>query len=468
MKTVNSFIWSSIEKIGQAAIQIIITIVLANLLSVEDFGRIGFLTVFILISNTIIDGGFSQALIRLKKIAPIDLSSVFWLNIIVSASLYLVLFLLTPLICSIINDSELILMSRVLFIVVVINSFNVVQLTLINKYLQFKKIALYTVLSALISGVIGVIMALNGFGVWALICQTLFYALFFTLFLWLRSTWRPDFTMSWNVIKKLAPFSLQVFSATFLNVLFNNLYTFVIGKFFSPKKLGYYSQANRFATQPANLFDAIFNRMTYPILSTMQDDLEKYKKKYLLFTFFITVITVPIMTWLVIIAPQFVGVFLGVKWMPIVPIFQLLCVAGLTFPLHPLYMSTLKVFGNSKLILHLEFVKKIIQVIIILFTLPQGMNALVLGQLLYYVVVLFINMYFSGKEIRMNLLYQIKEIYPAFLLSLICACITLVMIPIGYKDLTIMIIKTISFLSLYSLMGLFLFRNRLYILKEEL
>ena len=236
-KTIETLKWSSLEKIGQAFIQLIISVILARLLDAEIYGIIGIINIFISISSTIADAGFSQGLIRKLKCTFDDYNAVFWCNFFISILFYLILFFLAPYLAVLFVIEQLKILSRVLFLVIPLNAFNIVQVTIINKELNFKAIAKYTLISSSISGILGIGLALRGFGVWALIGQFLLNILFQILFFWRRSVWRPQWKFPFEPLKELFPFSFKLFVASFLNSVFNNAYTFLIAKLYTQTQL---------------------------------------------------------------------------------------------------------------------------------------------------------------------------------------------------------------------------------------
>ena len=423
-KTIETLKWSSLEKIGQAFIQLIISVILARLLDAEIYGIIGIINIFISISSTIADAGFSQGLIRKLKCTFDDYNAVFWCNFFISIILYLILFFLAPYLAVFFDIEQLKILSRVLFLVIPLNAFNIVQVTIINKELNFKAIAKYTLISSSISGILGIGLALSGFGVWALIGQILLNILFQILFFWRRSVWRPQWKFPFEPLKELFPFSFKLFVASFLNSVFNNAYTFLIAKLYTQTQLGFYTQANRFATQPTNLIEGILNRMTYPLLATLQNDIIAYKNAFKRIQISIFAFVMPLMLMLFVCAPEGFPLVLGEKWNSSIPYFQIMCLSGVTLPLHPLCMSTLKVFGMSGVILKLEIVKKILIAGLIFLTYRYGIMGLVWSQFIFFTLALIINMFYSGKTIGYNLFQQFIDLVPYFIftaVAFVCA-----------------------------------------------
>ena len=417
-KTLHSLKWSTIEKIGQFSIQLIISIVLARILEPEQYALVGILMIFINISSVLVDAGFSQGLIRKLDCNDNDYNSVFWFNLLMSIIIYFVLFLCMPLIAHFFNLPKLITTGRVLMLVIPINALNVVQTTIINKELQFKKIAKYTLFVTPISGIIGIILAYSGFEVWALIWQTLIYSVLTVIVFWAKSKWKPTFKIDFKPVHKLMGFSLKLSASSLINAIFNNISPTVIAKLFDKNQLGYFTQAQKYATMPSTIIESILNRMTYPILSKLQYDKEQYINAYRKIQITMFAFLVPIMLLLILCGKEGIIIILGHKWIPSIPIFQILCLSAITLPFHPLTISNLKVYGRSGLILNLEIIKKIMIIISILGGLPWGIKGLVWGQTIYFWIALILNMYYGGKQIGYSLRNQIKDILPGLILSI--------------------------------------------------
>src|SRR5690606_24053182 len=262
-----SYKWGIIEKFGQYSVQLILSIILTRLLEPKDFGAIAILNVILILSNIIVEGGLTQSLIRKKVCNNSDFNSVFWFNLIVSGGLYILLYFSAPLIIYIFPDEAIINLSRVLFLVIPLGAFNIIQSTILVKKLDFRRLAIFVISSSVISGIIGVILANAGFAVWSLVFQIVLNAVFLTIFYWSFSSWRPKAELNIGVIKEFFPFSSKLLASSLLNNLFNNIYIIFIAKFFSPSSLGIYSQANRYGTQPGILVDAVLTRVTFPILA---------------------------------------------------------------------------------------------------------------------------------------------------------------------------------------------------------
>lgn len=447
--TLNSVVWSSVEKIGQVFVQLLISIILARILSPRDYGLMGVLTIFIIIANVIVDAGFSQGLIRKLDCTEKDYSSVFWVNLIFGIFLYGILFLLSPFISDYFNMPELSILSRVLFLVIPINAFSIIQTTILNKNLNFKIIAKYTILASFISGILGIVIAYYGGGVWALVYQTLLYSFLFNFFLCVKTKWRPSFIFYTESIKEIFPFSSKLFASSLLNAIFNNIYTFIIAKLYSQIQLGYYTQANKLALQPANLVDSILNRVSYPTLAKLQDNKEQLRAAYIKFFVLTCAMMIPFMLLLFAVSNELILLLLSEKWISVVPYFQAMCIIGISFPLQPLCISILKVFGESGIIFKLEIIKKIIIVVLVYITFRNGVLSLIYGQIVFFYFALLLNMYYSGKLIHVSIKLLLKKIAPYIFIGLGSLAVSLFLPKTIHEIRILLAAKTIAYSSIY-------------------
>jgi len=447
--TVNNVIWSSVEKIGQVSVQLIISIVLARILSPQDYGLMGILTIFIIIANVIVDAGFSQGLIRKLDCSEKDYSTVFWVNLIFGIFIYGILYSSAPFISNYFKMPQLSILSKVLFLVIPINAFSIIQTTILNKNLNFKIIAKYTILASSISGVIGIAIAYYGGGVWALVYQTLVYSLLFNFFLCIKTKWSPSFIFHTQSIKEIFPFSSKLFASSLLNAIFNNVYTFIIAKLYSQVQLGYYTQANKLALQPANIVDSILNRVSYPTLSKLQDNKDLLRTAYIKFFVLTCAAMIPFMLLLFAISNELILLLLSDKWISIVPYFQAMCIIGITFPLQPLCISVLKVFGESGIIFKLEIIKKIIIVVLVYITFRDGVLSLIYGQIVFFYFALILNMYYSGKLINISIRFLVEKTIPYLLIGLVSLAICLFLSEIIHKTCILLAAKVITYSIIY-------------------
>lgn len=453
-QAISGVFWSSIERFGALLLQFILNIILARLLSSFEFGLVGMLYVFTALGDVIVESGFGQALIRKNDVSQKDYSSVFFLNLIFGLIIYLFFYFLSPYIANFFKSPELELISKFVFLVFPINALALVQNTIIIKNVKFKVLAKVSILSALLSGSIGIYLAYTGYGVWALVYQAILYAVFRTIFLWIFNKWRPSFVFSFKSIKELLTFSLSLLGTNSLIVIFNNIYTIIIGKFYPVAQVGLYNQAKRMTDIPSLTLTTIVQNVSYPILCKLQDNDYQLKQGYRKVITMVVFINFPVMLGLLAIADNFIFTLLSEKWMSMVPYFQLLCVYGAFFPLHSINVNILKVKGEGKKLLTLEILRRVIVVVAIVLTLNKGVITLLIGNVIAAMLSILINMYYCGKQIRYSVIEQIKDILPYFLISVFLSFILFLLgnfISIGH--LYMLILQIIIGITVYVLMS---------------
>jgi O-antigen/teichoic acid export membrane protein len=425
-KAFKGVFWSAIERISSLGIQFLITIIIARALSPYDYGLVGMLSIFTALGTVILDSGFSQALIRKNDADQEDYSSVFFLNLLLGVVIYTCLYFSAPLIADFYNSPELTKIARLVFLVFPLNSLGLIQYTIVNKQVNFKRLAKVTVLSALLSGIIGVIMAYAGYGVWTLVVQSISIVAFKSLFLWVFNNWRPSLCFSIKSIKNIFNFSVNLLITDIITVLFNNIYTLIIGKVYPIAQVGYYNQSKLFVDTPSQTLTSIIQRVSYPILSTIQDNDEQLTAGYRKVVDLTMYLNFPLMFGLLAAGNNLFSLLLTDKWLPSVPYFQILCIYGAIFPLHSINVNILKVKAKGGLLLKLEIVRRLLLVVAIIFTLYHGVLYLLIGMVISAITSILINMYFCGKEINLSLYLQLKNISMCFLASIATAILMLV------------------------------------------
>ena len=416
-KTITGIFWTAIQQFGSQGISFVVSILLARLLEPSEFGLVAMILVFIAISQTILDSGLSESLIRTEKPDNSDYSTVFYFNFLVSLFLYLTLFILAPFISDFFEEPSLIQLVRVLGIILIIKSISLIQFTKLTKEMNFKKQTLVTLPSLLISSVVSIFMATHGYGVWSLIAYRLIREVLNSLLLWIYSDWKPTLLFSISKFKFHFNFGINLLFSGILNGIFNNLYPIVIGKYFSATQLGYFNRAASLQKLPVQNLGSILNKVTYPMFSQINGDDQKLKKVYLKTIGLSVFVISPLMIFMGILAEPFIIVLLTKKWIEVVPLLQILVVVGILFPIHSFNLNILKVKGRSDLFLRLEIIKKIITVIAVFFAFKFGVKGLVWSMVFTSVVALIINSYFSGKLINLSLWLQIKKILPSILIG---------------------------------------------------
>ncbi|MDE5883232.1 MAG: lipopolysaccharide biosynthesis protein [Muribaculaceae bacterium] len=416
-KTVKGTIWSTLERFSVQGIQFVVMIIMARILTPEDYGLVGMLAIFIAISQSLIDSGFSQALIRKQDRSEIDNSTVFYFNIGVGLILYFILFFSAPLIANFYNEPLLIPITRAIGLSLIFNSLVIVQRALLTIRLDFKTQAKASFVGAVVSGVVGIWMAHTGYGVWAIVWQQLTNLAIITLLLWILSHWKPVWAYSWTSFKELFSFGSKMLASGLLDTLYRNIYLIVIGKVFKASDLGYYTRAHQFTDFASSNITGIFQRVTYPVLCTIQNDDIRLADVYRRLLKTSAFIIFPLMMGLAAVAKPMIISFLTEKWLFSAVLIQILCFSQMWYPVHAINLNLLQVRGRSDLFLKLEVIKKINGVIMLCITLPLGLLAMCYGMIITSIIALIINTHYTGKLIHLGFIAQMRDLLPTLLLS---------------------------------------------------
>ena len=416
-KTVKGVLWSSLERFSVQGIQFVVMIVMANMLTPHDYGLIAMLAVFIAVSQSLVDSGFSQALIRKQDRTETDNSTVFYFNIVVGLLLYGLLFFSAPLIADFYHEPQLVNITRVIGLSVLINSFVVVQRALLTIKIDFKTQAKAALTAAIVSGGLGIWMAATGYGVWAIVAQQLTNLGVNVVLLWILSRWRPLWSYSWASFNQLFGFGSKLMISGLIDTLYRNIYLIVIGRVFSASDLGYYTRAHQFTDFPSSNLSGIIQRVTYPILCSIQNEDERLSHVYRKFLRLSAFVIFPLMMGLAAVAEPLVLTLLNEQWLFAATLTSIICFQMMWYPIHAINLNLLQVKGRSDLFLKLEIYKKIIGVIILCITIPFGLIAMCIGGFFSSMIALMINTYYTGKLIGVGFFQQMCELLPIFILS---------------------------------------------------
>lgn len=417
-KTVKGVVWSSVERFSVQGVQFLVMLVIARLLDPKDFGLVGMLAIFLAVAQSLIDSGFSQALIRKQNRTEVDNSTVFYFNIVVSAVLYLVLYAIAPWVSDFYNEPQLCSLMRVLCLIVIVNSFAVVQRAIYTASINFKTQAKASFIAALASGLVGVWMAYNGYGVWTLVWQQLLNAGINTLLLWIYSNWYPRWVYSWKSFRELFAFGSKLLASGLLDTLYTNIYLLVIGKIFNAASLGYYTQADRFTKLPSSNITGILQRVTYPVLCSIQDDDERLREDYRKLLRLSAFIIFPMMCLLAGVAYPLVDLLIGEKWRFAATLIIPLSFTMMWWPIHAINLNLLQVKGRSDLFLRLEIIKKIVAVVVLVLSIPFGLLFMCYAGIATSIICLVINTYYTGKLIQVGFLMQMKDLSGSLIVSM--------------------------------------------------
>lgn len=406
------------ERFSVQGIQFLVMIIMARLLTPKDYGLVGMVAIFIAVSQSLVDSGFSQALIRKQNRTETDNSTVFYFNIVVGALLYFILFAIAPWVADFYDSPELTALMRVVCLSVVFNSFVVVQRALLTVNIDFKTQAKASLTAAIVSGIVGISMAYSGFSYWSIVAQQLVNLGLNTLLLWIFARWRPRLIYSWNSFRELFTFGSKLMASGLLDVIYRNMYLLVIGKVFTASSLGYYTRAHQFAEFPSSNLTGIIQRVTYPVLCQIQNDDERLALIYRRFLRVSAFLIFPLLVGLSAVAEPFILLLLKEQWLFASTLLQIICFGMMWYPIHAINLNLLQVKGRSDLFLRLEIIKKILAVIILCITVPMGLIAMCVGQIFSSIICLIINTHYTGKLIHVGFLQQVQDLLPTLLLSL--------------------------------------------------
>lgn len=433
-KTVKGVGWSTIENVVQTGVTFVVSIVLARLLSPDDYGLIGIITIFTSVCTSLINAGFSTALIRKKDATDDDYCTAFICNLGISLVLYALIFVCAPLIADFFGRKELVALTRISSLGMIIGALAIVQQTRLTKRIDFKSQTKITVVASIVSGVVGIVMAILGFGVWSLVTQQLTSHILRTLLLWVVNKWIPRLIFSNENFTDLFGFGWKMMVSSVLDTVWKELYQVVVGKFYSPATLGQYTRSGQFSKLFSQNLTSVIQRVTYPVLSHIQEDKERMVaayRKIIKSTMFVTAIS---MFFLGAISEPLLYCLIGPKWHEAAIYLPLICISGSTYPLHAINLNMLQVQGRSDLFLGLEVIKKIIALGPLAIGALVGIMPMLYANILTSIIAYFLNSHYSGKLLGYSSWMQIKDIAPSFTVATIIAFLVFVLkyLPISY------------------------------------
>lgn len=422
-KTVKGAAWSFADNIANQGVTFLVGLVLARILTPEEFGIMGMITIFIAISNSIIDSGFSNALIRKNDAKEIDYNTVFIFNLVVSLLFYSLLYFTSPTISRFFKEPQLVAITRVMGLVLFANAFGIIHRTLLVKQVDFKIQTKVSVIASLGSAAVGIGMALSGFGVWSLVGQQLSRQGLNTLFLWVFNRWRPLLEFSKKSFKELFGFGSKLLLSGLIDTVYKNIYYIIIGRVYTAAHLGQYTRAEQFNTIFSSNLTSVVQRVSYPILSSIQDEPKRLKEAYQKVIKSTMLITFACMLGLAAVAKPMVLFLIGEKWLVSVEYLQIICFAGMLYPLHALNLNMLQVKGRSDLFLKLEIIKKCLAILPISLGIFFGIKYMLLGSVFNSFVSYYLNSRYSGNLIGYSTQEQVKDILPTFAISIVVASV---------------------------------------------
>ena len=407
-KALKGVFWTTVDKLGVKLIGFVVTIVIARILTPADYGTIGMIMVFMTLANIFINSGISQSLVQNQDRTQADLSTALWFNIIISIICYLILYITAPWIADFYEVSQLTDIIRVLGLTLIVGAFGVVQRATITIRLDFKLLTIVNIVATLLSGVIGIWMAVRGFGVWALVAQQFVSQCASSVVLWFLSKWRPNAEFSLDSLKRLWNFGSKLLATGLVATILREVYALVIGKVYRQTELGLYSRATQTSELIAYTTNDIINSVTFPILAQLQNDRERMVSVYSRMLGMTAFIIFPVMTIMAVVAKPLFLFLLTEKWLMAVPLFQWLCFARMFTPISSLNMNILNAVGRSDLFMKVDFSKIPLTIIGMAITLPIGVEAVVIGNFIITFISYFINAYLPGKMFNFGIKAQTR------------------------------------------------------------
>ena len=455
--------WSSIQSFGTQSVSFIISIVLARLLLPEEFGLIAMITVFMGIGKALLNAGLGESLIRTKTLTEEDYSTVFFFNLVGSLVVYLIIYFSAPWISRFYNQILLIDIIRWYSIVIVINAFSMVQITRLTKQVDFKTQTKVSLPATILSGFFGVVLAYKGFGVWSLVWMVILNSILNMLFLFYHTKWLPSLVFHVDKFKYHFSFGYKLTFSGLLDIVFNNAYNVIIGKYYQPAILGFYDKANKLKNLPVQTLSMIVSRVTYPIFTEFKDDNVRLKSAYKKVMQLLVFIIAPLLLILSALAEPLFRFLFTEKWLQAVPYFQILCWNGILYPVHSFNLNILKVKGRSDLFLKLEIIKKMMIILVLFVSFQYGIYGLLFGSIILSVLAFFINTYYTGKFIHYKSFDQAKDLVLTILIAFASSLL------VSFEDSYLLIYTSFDVVRLIlgSLTGLVTFITLAYIFKLE-
>ncbi len=462
LKSFKGVLWSVFGRVSNQGMGFIMGVVLARIIAPESYGLIAMAMVVIAITGSLIDGGFGMALIRKKNPTADDYYTVFWFNIISALLIYLAIFFAAPAIEAFYDSEGLAPVVRYLSLALIIRGLTGIQNIQLTKKLDFKALNIISLIATFISGVIGITMAYTGYGVWALVAQQLSSSLIKSIIICFYNRWMPAWVFSKGSFNELFAFSRNLLASSIVTSVFQNLYPLVIGKFFAPAMLAYYTRADSYQQMISKNITTIVRNVSFPSLVPFQDDNERLVNAFRQMINMVALVTTPVLAGLIVVAEPLIVFMITDKWLPTVPYLQLLCITGILYPLSSIKLNLVNIKGRSDLYLKLETVKKFLFIPAILIGLPWGVMGLVIGKVCLSFTAFIINSYYSMKLTGYSIKDQLSDIMPYIILSSIMAIIVWgLSFLFDLGEVKLLFLQVLSGIIIY-LAGCYIFRLRSY------
>lgn len=417
-KALGGFFWTFTSSVGNKIITLVISTILARLLMPKDFGLVAMIYIFFQVSKSLMESGFAQALIREKDITERDKSTVFYINIIISTLLLIILWFSAPFIAKFFEAEILIDLVRFMSLSLIFQALSIVQGANLNHGLAFKNLTKITLTSDVFTGVVAVILAFYGFGVWALAIKYVSHSFFKTMMFYIINPWYPKKFISKESAQRLFGFGSKLLISGIINKVYENIYKIIIGKYFDVATLGFFTQAQLYLDHITQGVTTTIQNVTYPILSKTNNDDTRLKIAYRKIIIATSYFLFPLVVGIGVLAEPLILTLIGEKWTKSIPFLQILCLSGILFHLHNINLNILKVKGRSDLFLKLEIIKRFLLTIAIIIGLQYGIWGLLIGRVINSYISLLINMYYTNKFIGYSYKDQFKDLLPIIIYTI--------------------------------------------------
>ncbi|MBQ3374130.1 MAG: lipopolysaccharide biosynthesis protein [Oscillospiraceae bacterium] len=448
-KVFSNLIWRFSERVGAKLISVIVNLILARILAPELYGTVAIVLVFTEILQVFVESGFGTALIQKKDADDLDFSSVFFFNLAVSIVLYAMLFAAAPLIAKLYRKSELLEIVRIVGLILIIAGVRNVQQAYVSRNMLFKRFFFATLGGTVIAAIVGIGMAVKGFGVWAYVAQYLLNNLVGTLILWFTVKWRPKLQFSLERLKGLFSYGWKLLVSSVLNIVSDKLRPLLIGYRFSASDLSFYNEGILFPNLIVDNVNSSIDSVLLPALSQQQDSAENVKTMTRRAIQISSYIMWPLMIGLFVCAKPLVSLLLGEQWLPCIPFLRIFSLYYALFPIHTANLNAIKAMGRSDIFLKLEILKRILDFAFVLVTLFIGVRAMAIGLLIEGVLCLFINAFPNRKLCGYAFSEQVRDIFPAFLLSAVMGAVVFALTFLGFGDLLTLILQVLAGAAIY-------------------
>lgn len=447
--------WSSLQRFGTMGISFISNIVLARLLTPDDYGCIGMLAIFIVIASTFVDGGFATALIRKKNATKTDFSTIFYWNMVIAVLCYLLLYLFSPNIALYYHIPLLSDVLRVQGIILIINAFSVVQQNILRKGLNFKKLSYIQIFATIVSVVVAIILAYNGYGVWTLVIQQIVNSLVQTLILWFTTNWYPSLCFSFKSLRELFAYGSYILMSELLNNICFNIQGLIIGRRYSSMDMGYYSQAKKLETVPTQSISSVVSMVTFPIYAKIQDDKERLFVAVRRGLRIMNFLNFPLMVLLIVVAEPLFIVLFSDKWIDAVPYFKIMCIGGLFNCIQSVNYQVTAAVGRSKALFNWNIVKRLVGISLILLGMQWGVEGILYAVVAGTIFTSVVNICIATPTTGYSLLMQIRDSILVMSITILSAIITYAIfsffeLPEGAS----LLLQTIVYIAIYFLLAM--------------